>query len=330
MVTKMKHRTYRLSSEAITRFLVKNKMIKTKEPKSISAIYEAIKRCLIQEPRIIQGLEWSVYAEELYWLEHTDRDVYFFNDENVVNQLIESSFNIRNFDGFYSGGVESFILALPKDCEINPRGGGFLVTLVDSDEGSGQLYDPFHERLGLPLPSVSRDGLVGKFSVSVNYEDVSGEMAIARLCLDSALISQFLNCKNADEYSQIMSETNAFSYDTTYQVNQDETLNYMITRLVCAFLVYRHALPERIQKGYPQMRKEFGSSRAKNVNVYNVAGPKVETGDTKAGHYRSWHFRQLMNERYYRGEHAQRPIGSRVVFVSDTFIGREVEAKTVT
>lgn len=48
----------------------------------------------------------------------------------------------------------------------------------------------------------------------------------------------------------------------------------------------------------------------------------------KALHHRRWHLRTLTNPRYYQGEFKDAPIGSRVVFVKDALINKDLEADT--
>lgn len=43
----------------------------------------------------------------------------------------------------------------------------------------------------------------------------------------------------------------------------------------------------------------------------------------QASHYRRGHIRQLRHERFYQGEWASTPVGSRLVFVSEAHIGED-------
>jgi len=63
------------------------------------------------------------------------------------------------------------------------------------------------------------------------------------------------------------------------------------------------------------------------VGTLTDAG-KDQRDASQSTHYRSFHFRQLMHERYYKNEYENIPVGSRIVPVRDTFVNKDIEPST--
>ena len=107
----------------------------------------------------------------------------------------------------------------------------------------------------------------------------------------------------------------------------------VIVKLVASVMVYINALGDEVlHKGVPFkkenakfLRKALNPTDKKEPNLFTLRGPKGYTGRKQGSHYRRWHFRTLKHERYYQtGEWAGKPIGSRVVFVRDSFVNKDV------
>ncbi len=104
-----------------------------------------------------------------------------------------------------------------------------------------------------------------------------------------------------------------------------------ITRLVTSVLVYIQALGDEVliegvplkkrngHGGIPMSLREMPSKKKSRPVIFNLKGPK-RSFTSRAGGYRRFHFRTLTHEKYYQGEHARKPRGSRVVFVRDAWI----------
>jgi len=107
----------------------------------------------------------------------------------------------------------------------------------------------------------------------------------------------------------------------------------VIVKLVASIMVYINALGDEVlHRGVP-FKKENAKFLSKGLNptdkkepdLFTLRGPKGYTGRKQGAHYRRWHFRTLKHERYYQsGEWAGKPIGSRVVFVRDSFVNKEI------
>jgi hypothetical protein len=117
-----------------------------------------------------------------------------------------------------------------------------------------------------------------------------------------------------------------------YALNDAElALQGALSRLVGNLWVYLQAVEGALQPGLPGKVQDgetpsFGPGRYFSLKD-RLSAPAQERGVEE--HYRSWHFRQLMDQRYYRGEHAGKPQGSRWVFVNEAIVGGAVEPSTV-
>ena len=113
----------------------------------------------------------------------------------------------------------------------------------------------------------------------------------------------------------------------------------VIVKLVASVMVYINALGDEVlHRGVP-FKKENAKFLSKGLNptdkkepdLFTLRGPKGYTGRKQGSHYRRWHFRTLKHERYYQsGEWAGKPIGSRVVFVRDSFVNKDVSPHVLT
>jgi hypothetical protein len=101
--------------------------------------------------------------------------------------------------------------------------------------------------------------------------------------------------------------------------------------LVGNLWIYLQAVDGALQPGLPG-KVQDGEVPSLGRGVYYTLVDRLTPPGAPKGvgeHYRSWHFRQLTDERYYRGEHDGEPRGSRWVFVREALVGAEMDASTV-
>jgi len=327
----MKYRTYNLNSERITRMARKNKAVKIlKKDTAIDGIKKALEWLYRTQAGIISTMECVIHAEEYLWL-RGDKRVYFPADLEMAQDIIRGTYSVKDASAFYIE-PESFILNLPEGFTLNgsDKGSGLLVTVSPHDDRAKSVYGEFMDWLSLPPVNVEVDNEGGEFTIMVTYQDVNHSELYSRVAIPSFNALKVLHMHSAEEYQTYMNETNNFKFDQHMRLSKDElAYQYEIMRFVCGFMVYKKALPHRISEGLPAIHSKVTSTPlTKNKTNYLVKHPTGERG-ASAGHYRSWHFRQLMDERYYRGEHKDKKIGSRVIFVADSYVIRDIEAKTV-
>ncbi len=333
----MRNKGYFLNSEKLANMHRKySKKEEKRKRKNIDLIPEALRFLYLEQPKIIQTLDFIIHAEEHAWLS-SDRKCYFFDDLETCKNVAKGVYRIDDIEPIFQG-PETFQMMIPKGMKFNNinTGGGLLVTLHDAAEGAREdsLFTPFLKSLGLPRIKATRnndDEYNGVFGMSIIYQEKHGSIEYMRCCFNSGLLNYVLRHQTNDAYQAELKRVNGFKYLEGALLNPpEEDYQYEILRLVLGFLVYRMALPERIREGYP----EGGESDAKtalvrNLNAITIQSPKKEK-TSPTGHYRSWHIRQLNHERYYKGEYERQPAGSRMIFVKDTYVNQDIEAATLT
>lgn len=328
----MKHRSYKFIMEQNANMLRKNGYIEaSKKNRNLDYLSQGV-RFLVQHNReFLETLENVICAEEWYWL-NSDKDVYFFDDAETARNVSNGSYRIEDITPMFSGN-ESFVLMLPKEFAINgsTQGGGFLVTVFDHTQRNQDIFAPYYNHaLDIPSPNIQRVGDHGNWTVSVSYQEDGHSGYRMRCAMPNHQINGLLKCKSVADYRDYMRDNNHFNYLGGADLEGAEfAYQFEVMRLVAGFLVYRHALPERIKSGFPTgSHKDAHTQVIKRVQATTVSAPAGVEKSTST-HYRSWHFRQLIDDRFYKGEHEQKARGSRVVFVKDSMVNREVKASTV-
>jgi len=328
----MKHRNYSLTTEKNANLMRKHGFIKTsKKKKGIDYIRMGIKNTYNMVTDFHNTLEAVIFAEEWYWL-NTDRQCYFFDDIDVANNVAKGSYRVDDITPVFKRN-EAFMLMLPKGFKIggHSKGGGLLVNIFNHMDRKDDIFKPFYnDVLGQEEPNVTATGDMGNWTISVAYQEKAKGNEYMRCSVPNFNLNKIVSLNNALEYKEYMIETNKFDYFEGMDLEGAEyQYQYEMLRLVAGFLVYRHALPERVRDGFPQ----GGKRDSETASIRNTRGSVLRAPQgldiAHQAHYRSWHFRQLMDERFYKGEHKDKPAGSRIIFVKDSMVNREVKASTI-
>ena len=331
----MRHKAYMLHLDMITRMVRKSGRIDiSKKDTSEKALQKAATYLYKEEPRMMHTLDFMVDSEEHFWLTH-GKHTYFFDSSETARALIDSSYSIEDLSAVYSG-MESFMLCLPDDLMLGGQKvtGGVLVNLSLHSERGDHMINHFSKWIDKPAPNVEYDSDKTNAGLYCCYQQDYGSFEYMRLAMPLDNIGLSLKFKSAEEYGEYMASTNKFNYFAGADLDAPEqAFQFDLIRLIAGLLLYKKAMPERFKQGMPFSFKEqnYDSRYIKNHKPQILHSPATAAKESiHSAHYRSWHFRQLMNERYYHGEHEHKPKGSRIVFVKDSMVSREVEAETVT
>lgn len=309
----MQHKLYRLGVEKLAKEI--NKGMKFRAPKGAHGFLPALHFLYANKPEIYGTMEPVIHMEEWAWLAG-DKECYFFETPELADNLIRSGSNISDTCNIFAEN-SVFMLALPS-VGFEFCNSGLLVTMVNS-AARQQMAKEFFGALGLPEPEVKSARELGDITFAITYNSGS---AWSRVILPQSRVVELLNTdeqtycdfmKNEDKFVECFTDVMTLS-------DAERKEQYKISKLVCSFLVYKQAMPDRIREGMPGKHTYATPVTGKNKS-FEIRAPQHR--DTLSAHYRSWHFRQLVNEKYYQGEHAKKPIGSRIVFVSDTTVNRE-------
>ncbi len=163
---------------------------------------------------------------------------------------------------------------------------------------------------------------------------IRGGGAYATLGMDS-----FFHAVNADKDPESEKEFLKNNNSSDVHQNQESADRLAdICKLICSVLVYCQALGDEVlHKGVP-FKKDNVIKLSKNANKnkgtttsMTLRGPKGFSSKRAQSHYRKWHFRTLKDERFYQSdEWKDKPRGSRVVFVRDSVVNRDVSPHVLT
>ena len=162
---------------------------------------------------------------------------------------------------------------------------------------------------------------------------IRGGGAYATLGMES-----FFNAVNADKDPESEKEFLKNNNSSDVHQNQESADRLAdICKLICSVLVYCQALGDEVlHKGVP-FKKDNVIKLSKNANKnkgttsMTLRGPKGFSSKRAQSHYRKWHFRTLKDERFYQSdEWKDKPRGSRVVFVRDSVVNRDVSPHVLT
>lgn len=324
----MKFKTYTLNIERLAKMLRKHGAISNKL-KGMQAMREAIFQVYMHEPKTIYTMDFVIQTEEYYWLSH-GRRMYYVPDIALADSMLRASSKVLYAHAFYDG-PESFILNFPSDVKFDGRPAqAVLVTLSAPPIRATEFVYPYLQWMGAKgRPTV--ETFKADFSINLAYQESGGhEFEYFRCCIGSDMIPKYLETKTGEEWDTLMREYNQFHYLQGATLDSaNEHYQYELVRFVLNFLLYKKALPERIREGLPGInRREVETPFITNRDHF-VIQPPGQTRESPTSHYRSWHFRQLLHSRFYRGEYEHMVPGSRVVFVSDSFVGLNADHNTI-
>lgn len=328
----MPQRMYRFSLEWHAKAL--RKQLNLKNPHALADMAKAHDWKIKRIPEIVSAVDTTIAMEEWDWLASNNKRAYFFKDADLARKVMNGIHRITDPSMLYEC-PESFLLSLPEELDVNPGGSGLLVSFMDYKYRSGKLAESFFSAMGRETPETSNDKAID-IMLTVNYlapNDSKSDMAWTCLSLPLEWITDIVRMSEESEYCAFMSDRTRMQ-DNNYAVpltHDEQVKQFYVFKLVCGFLLFRKALPERFINGTPGEGNPLYATKTSARAHFQTLLPPVAKSDrsTSVTHYRSWHFRQLMNERYYRGEHKNKKLGSRFVFVSDSVVGRDIEALTV-
>ena len=182
----------------------------------------------------------------------------------------------------------------------------------------------------------SFDDAIDALNLTENYYTqivIRGGGEFASLGMDA-----FFNAVNADKDPESEKEFLENNNSNEAHQNQESADRLAdVCKLICSVLVYCQALGDEVlHKGVP-FKKDNVIKLSKNANKkkgttsMTLRGPKGFSSKRAQSHYRKWHFRTLKAERFYQSdEWKDKPRGSRVVFVRDSVVNRDVSPHVLT
>lgn len=286
-------------------------------------------------PQIIDGLNLHIFSDEYHWL-RCGANAIFPENSDVLDNLIKARFQMDAVDGF-TLPFESFMMSIPQGYKVDGlRIPSFIVSMFPYRKMNDLIISPFikHARFPKPVNLHLDDGPEDEIAISLCYKDPTSSTAYARTLISASQVPSILEAETSDELSADLK-----IYQNYHGVEglseYDMKIQRIMLRLVAAIGIYNMATDgKRLMPGLPgaQEPKLIGKAPLRgltNMTLENAFPPAKEgTHGTAESFYRTWFFRQLRDDRYYKGENARYAKGTRYVFVSDTVVGKNVEPHT--
>lgn len=296
-------------------------------------------------PMFASSLDHAVMGEERYW-QRQGGLVVFPEDADVLNLLYRAKFDI-GLPRALKLPATSFMLAMPKGFTLEGLElPGCLVTWLPINAYNETIFTPLDKEIGYTfergLPTDLTDP--EQMTLSICFIDPESRMpygskhagyARNRFFVESDKIPQLLAARdNASFYAASGKYDNGDMPWVTECEDNDITRQRCYMQMVLAMSVYYTATEHAcIAQGFPAGKVQLSPRPGcdiKGMTLLHRAGRqpspaqqrKLVDGIPRREHLRAWHFRQLRHERYYQGQYANWPRGSRIVFVSEAQVGR--------
>ena len=277
-------------------------------------------------PQMRQSLNYSVISEEYYWRGHS-QVVLFPEDTQVIERLLKAKLDIKMSSGIRMPH-ESFILAFPRDYKINGQPAqSCLITQLSRKRRFTHMHEPFTQKYFGTSNTI--DETSEGNGIHICYRDPLNRAMTVRSCIPETSMTAALHAKTPEQWHDVLGSYDPERDSTIVELSTQDILYQMaLIQIIMRVAVYASACDSALREGYPTIRPKHLEPKGISYTDKTLQLARTGKGDTKEV-YRSWFFRQLVHERYYRGEHAGEPIGSRIVFVTDTVVNQKIEAETL-
>jgi hypothetical protein len=318
----------------VTDFMVNQlKKVMPKEVGKTDA--DVVREVMRQMPMLMNSLDFLIMTEELYWIKNGG-EVIFPESEAVLNNCFKAKFSLSTSQGFELP-FGSFMLAMPNGYTfMGTKLPALMVNFYDYHNSIDEIIYPFCDWAKINRPShvAKEDVPQGSRAISISYRDPETNAGYVRLLVGEEKIPALLGADNIQTFSRIMGRFN--NMIGVLELSPDDLeIQFKSIKLVAALGVYHLATNgDRLKQGFPGQsmpRMNFKNPDLRmNLNTLSSKLPTQLEKSSPDAHYRTWHIRQLRDERFYKGEHENEMPGSRFVFVSDAVIGTKISPSTQT
>ncbi len=274
-----------------------------------------------------------VLAHE-YMQSKTGNQTIFPESSSVLDNLLNAKFDILSIDGF-STPYDIFSMAIPNgymvDGVIMPP---LLVGWINATEYENTYIKPYCKDVFKADFNEDNQYNSDKMLI-ICYPDPYNPGVSGRFTYYASELPLVLRSNSPGEFKK--SIESIFIDDRPNMERMEETdfkIQYYALKLITALSVYNMATHgEKLREGYPgtEFPSIIGKFDKKNMRMLTLKDtPKNDKSNDQdvSAHYRSWFFRQLKAERYYKGEYKDLAPGSRYAFVNETTVNRKVTPYT--
>lgn len=277
-------------------------------------------------------MDFLIASEELFWKKSGSHAI-FPENEAVLNNLLRAKYHMESAEGF-DLPFASFVVAIPHGYAFDGvKVPSFMVTYIEYKKSTDLTIHPFCDYLETPYPSSIGYQPVedGAKSITITFKDPNSHGFVRMMQIDNKLPA-ILAANSLEEFRNAIGDYK--DKIGAIKSNEDDLKMQFITmKLVAALGVYNLATQgSRLKDGFPGTTapRLMGKHDHGRITFTTLSGSVAPEGGKTSpqAHYRTWHFRQLRDPRYYKGEYQSMAPGSRYSFVSDTIVGQKVSPHT--
>lgn len=293
---------------------------------------QVLQRFAKRNPELPNDHAFYIMAEELH-LKDNGSQVIFPESAVVLDNLLKARFTMESHEGF-DLPFNSFVLAMPMGykhagCQIP----GLLVTWIPGKDFAPGVLSPFLRLLAVEERRTRFSDLPDMGLLSIVFLDRDAKGARSRSIIYGEDLPALLEAKDPEGFRDSMVRLGILR-DPDAMDQKEASLQFYALRLVASLGVYHLATGgKRLKPGYPMMSTpRMDGKRPEQSVVPLTLSSCLNLGDRdpsdRHSHFRTWHFRQLRDERFYRGEFRGHAQGSRYVFVAETVVGFDATPST--
>lgn len=252
----------------------------------------------------------------------------------ILDNLLRARYSVETVDGF-NLPFESFMLAVPRGYAHNgflvP---GLLVTVIKLHSIEPDLLHPLLDEYDVPRATFKLTDHTVSDMLSIVYTD-PGSSEKCRAFLSLRDIPAVLQTRSPSDYRDFMF-SKGFLRDKSAMSDHNSAIEFNAFKLVLALGVYHAATRgDKLHAGFPagdtpRLDGWKPGRELSPVTLTSSIPPSADGTIVKDAFYRTWFFRQLRADRYYKGEFSHYAPGTRYSFVSETVVGMDVTAYTQT
>ncbi|AXH60228.1 hypothetical protein [Pseudomonas amygdali] len=285
-----------------------------------------------RNPELQNDHTFYIMAEELH-LKKLGSQVIFPESSQVLDNLLKARFSLESSQGF-DLPFPAFILAPPRGYAYAGTAiPSLLVTWVAGDQFKNEVLKPFLEHIKVDEKKVGFSELPVEGVLTLVYPDSTGERS--RTIIYGQNIAALLSAKTPKDYVNAMISEGLITSESDIS-DSDRDIQFYCLRLIAALGVYHVATRgTKLKPGFPgaqapKMEGRRPEQQVSPITLINSSPPsdRTERDHETSPHYRSWHFRQLRDGRYYRGEFEKYSPGTRYIFVESALVKSDATPNT--
>ena len=271
-------------------------------------------------------IDYAILAFEKAWCEDGKQTI-FIDSAETAQSLLKGKFTLDKLSADFMP-YENFMIGMPSDLKLNNQHVQGALIHFSGGTGVSKASLNFLNYLGVDNRHDERDlaELTDEnYSLTVSYT-VKGENDTQIITLNQNTFPCFMAANNGTEYyHQIMKANDTYEHDQR-NLNAYQT-QYELLKLIISMSIYVKAKPSAITDGMPNRRLGFEGYVDKECNKKTIKTSNSRAYSEKSEHTRSWFIRQLINQRFYRGNYKDMKSGTRFVFIDETTVnlGENIE-----